>query len=73
MRRLWDISPAIGPGFPVFPGDTPFALGWTWSIGPGCPVNVSEMTLSPHTGSHTDAPLHYDAGGAAIADVPLDV
>ena len=73
MRRLWDISPAIGPGFPVFPGDTPFALRWTWSIGPGCPVNVSELMMSPHTGAHADAPLHYDPDGAAIADVPLDL
>ena len=73
MRRLWDISPAIGPGSPVFPGDAPFALRWTWSIGPGCPVNVSELSMSPHTGSHADAPLHYDAAGAAIAEVPLEV
>jgi arylformamidase len=73
MRRLWDISPAIGPGSPVYPGDTPFALAWTWSIGPGCPVNVSELLLSPHTGAHADAPLHYDAAGVAIADVPLDL
>jgi arylformamidase len=73
MRRVWDISPAIGPGFPVFPGDTPFAQRWTWSIGPGCPVNVSEIALSPHTGSHTDAPLHYDSEGASIADVPLEI
>lgn len=73
MRRLWDISPAIGTGSPVFPGDAPFALRWTWSIGPGCPVNVSELAMSPHTGSHTDAPLHYDSAGAAMADVPLDL
>jgi arylformamidase len=73
MRRLWDISPAIGPGSPVYPGDTPFALRWTWSIGHDCPVNVSELLMSPHTGAHTDAPLHYDAAGAAIADVPLDI
>jgi arylformamidase len=73
MRRVWDISPAIGPGSPVFPGDTPFAQRWTWSIGPGCPVNVSEIVMSPHTGAHTDAPLHYDVAGAAIADVPLDI
>ncbi len=69
--RLWDISPAIGPGFPVFPGDTSFSQRWTWTLAPGCPVNVSEITLSPHTGSHTDAPLHYDAAGASIAEVPL--
>lgn len=72
MPRLWDISPAIGPGFPVFPGDTPFAQRWTWVLDGGCPVNVSEITLSPHTGAHTDAPLHYANDGAAMADVPLD-
>ncbi|HXF47067.1 MAG TPA: cyclase family protein, partial [Burkholderiaceae bacterium] len=59
MTRVWDISPAVTPGFPVFPGDTPFSLRWTWRIAPGCPVNVSAITLSPHTGSHADAPLHY--------------
>ncbi len=73
MQRLWDISPAIGPGSPVFPGDTPFAQRWRWTLGPECPVNVSEITLSPHTGSHTDAPLHYDPTGVSIADVPLEV
>lgn len=72
MKRLWDISPAVAPGFPVFPGDAAFATRWTWKLGPGCPVNVSEVTLSPHTGSHADAPLHYDDGGASIGEVPLD-
>lgn len=71
-RRLWDISPAVAPGFPVFPGDTEFNASWTWTLGPGCPVNVSSITLSPHTGAHTDAPLHYAADGASIAEVPLD-
>jgi arylformamidase len=71
MPKLWDISPAIGPGFPVFPGDTPFAQRWTWTLDERCLVNVSELTLSPHTGAHTDAPLHYDARGASIAEVEL--
>jgi arylformamidase len=71
-RRIWDISPSVAPGFPVFPGDTAFATRWTWVLGPGCPVNVSEVTLSPHTGAHTDAPLHYDVAGASIGEVALD-
>lgn len=71
MQRLWDISPAIGPGYPVFPGDTEFSQRWTWTLSAECPVNVSEITLSPHTGSHTDAPLHYEAGAKSIADVAL--
>jgi len=72
MSRLWDISPTIGPDFPVFPGDTPLSQRWTWTLDERCPVNVSELTLSPHTGAHTDAPLHYDRVGAAISDVPLE-
>jgi len=72
MRRLWDISPSVTPGFPVFPGDAEFSLRWTWTVGPGCPVNVSELTMSPHTGSHADAPLHYDQRGASIGEVPVE-
>lgn len=69
--RLWDISPPVHEGAPVFPGDTPYRQRWAASIGPGCPVNVSEITLSPHVGAHADAPLHYDAEGATIGHVDL--
>ncbi|MFD2756677.1 arylformamidase [Comamonas terrae] len=71
-RQIWDISPAIHPQAPVFPGDTPYSQQWCATIGPGCPVNVSAITLSPHVGAHADAPLHYDAGGASIGHVDLD-
>ena len=71
-RRLWDISPPVHAGSPVFPGDTAYSQQWCATIGPGCPVNVSAITLSPHVGAHADAPLHYDAQGASIGDVPLD-
>lgn len=72
MKRLWDISPPVQPGSPVFPGDTPFSLQWAARIGPGCPVNVSALTLSPHVGAHADAPLHYDDAGAPIGTVALE-
>ena len=71
-RQLWDISPAIHPAAPVFPGDTPYSQEWIASIGPGCPVNVSAIHLSPHVGAHADAPLHYDPQGAAIGLVDLN-
>ncbi len=70
-RRLWDISPPVHAGSPVFPGDAPFSLVWAARITPDCPVNVSTLTLSPHTGAHADAPLHYGAEGAAIGAVDL--
>ena len=71
-RRLWDISPPVHAGSPVFPGDTAYSQQWCATIGPGCPVNVSAITMSPHVGAHADAPLHYDAQGATIGDVSLD-
>jgi arylformamidase len=69
--RLWDISPPVHEGAPVFPGDTPYRQRWAATIAPGCPVNVSEITLSPHVGAHADAPLHYDPAGASIGHVGL--
>ncbi|MHB2166314.1 arylformamidase [Alsobacter sp. R-9] len=67
-----DISPPFRAGMPGWPGDTPFEVAPTWSIGPGCPVNVSRIVLSSHVGAHADAPLHFDAAGAAIDALPLE-
>lgn len=72
MPRLWDISPPLAAATPAFPGDTTYQQRWTMAIGPGCPVNVSALTLSPHLGAHADAPLHYGEGAAAIGAVDLD-
>lgn len=72
MPALWDISPPVHAGSPVFPGDAAFERHWSWTIGPDCPVNVSTLHLSPHTGAHADAPLHYDPAGAAVGALPLD-
>jgi arylformamidase len=69
--RLWDISPALRPGIPVWPGDTPFAAERSWHLGGSCPVNVARVTLSTHTGAHADAPLHYDAAGAPVGGLDL--
>ncbi len=71
-RTLWDISPALSTATPTWPGDTPFSQEIAWKLEGDCPVNVGRITLSPHTGAHADAPLHYRADGAPIGAVPLD-
>jgi len=71
MRTLWDISPPLQANTPVFPGDTAYQQHWSATLGPGCPVNVSAITLSPHAGAHADAPLHYDPQGAAAGALDL--
>ena len=70
--RLWDISPLVAPDAPIFPGDEPYRLTWTARLSPGCPVNLSAMTMSPHVGAHADAPLHYASGAPAIDALPLE-
>jgi arylformamidase len=72
MRSLWDISPPVDARSPVFPGDTPYRQEWAAQIAPGCPVNVSSLTLSPHVGAHADAPLHYDPEGSAVGALDLE-
>src|SRR5882724_9758541 len=69
--RLWDISPPIRRGIPVWPGDTPYEATRVWQLTAECPVNVSRVTLSTHTGAHADAPLHYDAAGAPVGGLDL--
>ena len=69
MKKLFDISPAVGPDSPLFPGDRAYSQQWTATLGPGCPVNISAVTLSPHIGAHADAPLHYGAGAATIGQL----
>src|SRR5215207_2036864 len=72
MPQLWDISPPLALATPAFPGDTTYQQRWTAEIGPGCPVNVSAITMSPHLGAHADAPLHYGKDALAIGLVDLD-
>ncbi|BBP97215.1 kynurenine formamidase [Burkholderia sp. SFA1] len=69
---LLDISPSIDTATPVWPGDTAVGIERVWRMEAGSPVNVARLTLSPHTGAHADAPLHYDEHGAPIGEVALD-
>jgi arylformamidase len=52
--------------------DTPYTEDFLVRIGPDYPVNVGRFTASTHCGTHADAPLHYDARGATIGNLPLD-
>ena len=68
---LRDISIALAPGTPEWPGDTAFTCGWSWRIAAGASVNVSHFATSPHVGTHADAPLHVRDGWAAADAMSL--
>jgi arylformamidase len=71
-RRIWDISQVLRPSLPIWPGDTEFGFERTWRMDEGSPVNVGKMTMSTHSGTHADAPLHYAEDGLDAASMELD-
>lgn len=70
-RRIWDISPPVDEHAAVFPGDTAYSQRLHFALSPDCPVNVNSITLSPHTGAHADAPMHYASGGESAGQLDL--
>jgi len=71
-QQIWDISPFVDAESAVFPGDSRYDQQAHFTLSADCPVNVSRITLSPHTGAHADAPLHYANGAPAIGAVALE-
>ena len=69
--KIWDISPPVDEHAAVFPGDTAYSQQLHFSLSSDCPVNVNSITLSPHTGAHADAPLHYATGKASAGELDL--
>ncbi len=70
--KIIDISRTLSAGAPVWPGDAPFRLERKMSLEGGDPVNLTTLHMSPHTGSHADAPGHVDRAGASIGALPLE-
>ncbi|ARI75965.1 arylformamidase [Halobacillus mangrovi] len=68
--KLIDISMHLNNQTPEWPGDEPFHYKLTMSIEETESVNIGQFTASNHTGTHIDAPFHYDNEGLKVADLP---
>jgi arylformamidase len=71
--RTYDITLTITPQSIVWPGDSPVVVKHTSSIASGDNSNVSEITMSCHTGTHVDAPHHFLNNGITVDDLSLDL
>jgi arylformamidase len=70
--KLHDISRPIYTGMPNWPGDTAAEFKLVATMAQGSSCNVGRLHLSVHTGSHADAPFHYNQNGAKIDEVPVE-
>lgn len=68
-----DISRSLTPDHPNWPGDAAFTVAPGLRIAQGDTVNTGILSTSTHTGTHVDAPWHYDDAGLRLHEIPLDV
>ncbi len=68
-----DLSRRLMPGHPNWPGDAPLRLEPGARISNGDTVNTALLCTSTHTGTHVDAPFHYDDAGLTLEQIPLEV
>ncbi len=74
MTLQWvDLTIPMHNGMTVWPGDPPFSMEPDARIAEGSEVNVSKLTLSTHTGTHVDAPWHFEDGGKKLDEIATDV
>lgn len=69
--KLYDISRELLTA-KVYPGDTAPVLTRVRNIAGGG-YNLSDLTMSVHSATHIDAPLHFFDGGQAVDELPLDI
>ncbi|TDL66609.1 arylformamidase [Rhodococcus qingshengii] len=71
--KMIDISRRLENGMPVWPGDTAFQYEVSWSKAESGSVNVGSLSMSTHTGTHVDAPFHFDDNGKRIIELDLEL
>ncbi len=69
--ELIDLSHTLDSNIPIYPGDPTFSC---------CPfitiakdgVNVHQISMGSHSGTHVDAPSHFVENGQSVDVIPLD-
>ncbi|QOR68352.1 arylformamidase [Cytobacillus suaedae] len=71
--KIIDISQVLHNDIPVWPGDTPFSFELSWTKEASGSVNVGKIEMSAHTGTHIDAPFHFDNEGKKVIELDLEL
>ncbi len=67
--RWYDVTMPMHAGMTVWPGDAPFAIEPADRIGHGDSCNTSTLHMTTHTGTHCDAPWHFEEDGKRLDEV----
>ena len=72
MSKIIDATLPLGAGMLTYPGDPVVSLKRISDMSSGAASNLSLLSMSTHTGTHVDPPIHFVTGGTTIDRVPLD-
>jgi kynurenine formamidase len=70
--EIVDLSHLIYDGMPKIPALPDVHVSRFFSLEKGHPLNVTELHLPCHAGTHVDAPVHIVPNGKSIDELPLD-
>ncbi|MBN6888238.1 arylformamidase [Cytobacillus horneckiae] len=68
-----DISQPLSNNIGHWPGDTPFQYETAFTKKETGSVNIGKIVTSLHTGTHVDAPFHFDDDGERIIDLDINI
>lgn len=71
--KIYDLSVTISEDMPVWPKDPNVVITKKSSIFCGDACNVTQLNIGSHTGTHIDAPYHFDKNGLKIDQIDLEV
>jgi arylformamidase len=71
---IFDVSVPIGNGMPVWPSDPPVKLTAVSHLSrdKSHTIQVTNIAMGSHTGTHIDAPFHFVEGGRKLYEIPLE-
>jgi len=71
--RWHDVTIPLRSGMTVWPGDPPFEFVPVTRIEKGDSSNTSRLALCTHTGTHIDAPWHFEENGLRLDQIDPQV
>jgi len=70
--KMYDVSLLVSEGLPIWPGDPGISMTLASSLNHGDDANVTRLEMGVHTGTHIDAPIHFEAEGMSIDELSMD-
>jgi arylformamidase len=72
MMQIFDISRTLSNDLAPWPGDRGFEFKLNGRIPEGSSVNVGQISMSLHNGTHADARFHFEDDGWKIEEAKLE-